>query len=204
MSAALETLNGRAYGAGQYHRVGTQTYTCLLCLILLCFPLSLIWVYMEKILNLMGQDPLISQEAGKLTVWLVPALFGYALLRSLVQYFQAQSLTIPLLITSCFTLIFHIIFCWILVFKFGLANLGAALSISISYWFNAFLLALYMSFSSTCKKTRVRVSMDIFQGMKEFFHLAIPSAFMIWYCFLPFFFPLPFLKIFKRVCFNHI
>ncbi|KAI9169320.1 hypothetical protein LWI28_010668 [Acer negundo] len=179
MSTALETLNGQAYGAEQYRRLGIQTYTALFGLILVCFPLSLIWVYMGKILTLMGQDPLISQEAAKFTIGLVPALFGYAVLQSLVRFFQAQSLTFPLLISACFTLIFHTILCWILVFKSGLANLGAALSISFSYWFNAFLLVLYMNFSSTCEKTRVPVSMDIFQGIGQFFRLAIPSASMI-------------------------
>ncbi|KAK2635312.1 hypothetical protein Ddye_030104 [Dipteronia dyeriana] len=134
---------------------------------------------MGKILTLIGQDPLISQEAGKFTICLVSALFGYAVLQSLIRFFQAQSLTFPLLISACFTLIFHIILCWILVFKSGLANLGAAVSISFSYWFNAFLLVLYMNFSSTCEKTRVPVTMDIFRGIGQFFRLAIPSASMI-------------------------
>ncbi|KAL5763387.1 hypothetical protein ACOSP7_019651 [Xanthoceras sorbifolium] len=186
MSTALETLSGQAYGAEQYQRLGTQTYTALFCLILACFPVSLIWVYMGKILTFLGQDPLISQEAGRFTIGLVPALFGYAVLQSLIPFFQAQSLTFPLLISACCTLVFHLILCWVLVFKSGLANLGAALAISVSYWFNAFSLVLYMYFSPTCEKTRVRVSMDIFGGIGQFFRLAIPSASMIcleWWCF---------------------
>ncbi|KAK1553309.1 hypothetical protein Q3G72_032564 [Acer saccharum] len=34
MSTALETLNGQAYGAEQYQRLGIQTYTALFGLIL--------------------------------------------------------------------------------------------------------------------------------------------------------------------------
>lgn len=180
MSTALETLNGQAYGAQQYHKLGIHTYTALFCLILVCVPLSLVWVYMGRILNFLGQDPLISQEAGKFTTCLVPALFGYAVLQSAVRFFQAQSLINPLLISSCVTFCFHIIFCWVLVFKSRLANLGAAVSIGLSYWLNVFLLILYMKYSSTCAKTLVPVSMEIFRGIGQFFRLAIPSAFMIW------------------------
>ncbi|KAJ0094983.1 hypothetical protein Patl1_15207 [Pistacia atlantica] len=179
MSTALETLNGQAYGAQQYQKLGTQTYTALFCLILVCFPLSLMWVFMEKILIFMGQDALISREAGRFTIWLIPALFGYASLQSLVRLFQAQSLTFPLLVCSCVTLVFHLILCWVLVFKSGFGNLGAALAIGLSYWLNVLLLVLYFSYSSSCETTRVAVSMELFQGVGQFFRLAIPSAFMI-------------------------
>ena len=37
-----------------------------------------------------------------------------------------------------------------------------------------------MKYSSSCEKTCVPVSMEVFQGMGEFFCFAIPSAVMIW------------------------
>ncbi|XP_034700930.1 protein DETOXIFICATION 12-like [Vitis riparia] len=179
MASALETLCGQAYGAKQYSKLGTQTYTAIFSLFLVCLPLSVIWIYMGKLLTFMGQDPLISYEAGKFTMWLVPALFGYATLQPLVRYFQTQSLIMPMLLSSCAALCFHMPLCWVLVFKSGLGNLGAALAISISYWLNAIFLVLYMKYSSACEKTRVPVSMEVFQGMGEFFRFAIPSAVMI-------------------------
>ncbi|XP_075634181.1 protein DETOXIFICATION 14-like isoform X2 [Castanea sativa] len=179
MASALETLCGQAYGAQQYQKIGIQTYTAIFSLILVCFPLSLIWIYMGKLLIFIGQDPLISREAGKFTIWLVPALFAYATLQPLVRYFQTQSLVKPMLISTCAILCFHIPLCWALVFKSGLENLGAALAICISYWLNVILLGLYMNYSPACTKTRVPLSMDLFQGIGEFFRFAIPSAIMI-------------------------
>ncbi|TQD77790.1 hypothetical protein C1H46_036694 [Malus baccata] len=179
MASALETLCGQAYGAEQYQKLGLQTYTAIFSLNLVCLPLSLIWIYMEKLLIFMGQDPVISREAGKFTIWLLPALFAYATLQPLIRYFQTQSLVIPMLISSCATLLFHIPLCWLLVFKSGLNNLGGALAISISYWVNVILLALYMKFSDACSKTRVPISVEIFHGIGEFFRFAIPSAIMI-------------------------
>ncbi|OMO98187.1 Multi antimicrobial extrusion protein [Corchorus capsularis] len=181
MSTAMETLCGQAYGAQQYQKLGILIYTAIFCLILACFPLTLLWLCMPKIFIAIGQDPLISQEAGKFTLWLLPALFAYATLQPLVRFFQVQSLIFPLLVSACATICFHIFICWTLVFKFGLGNFGAALSIGISYWLNVIFLGLYMNYSPACSNTRgVSISMElIFQGMGEFFRFAIPSAFMI-------------------------
>jgi len=180
MSCALETQCGQAYGAKQYRKFGVQVYTAIISLIIACVPLSLLWLNLGKLLSLLGQDPLISQEAGKFAMCMIPALFAYATLQALVRYFLMQSLILPLVISSSVTLGFHVAFCWLLVFKSGLGSLGAAFSIGTSYWLNVIILGLYMKFSADCEKTRVTISMESFAGIGEFFHYAIPSAGMIW------------------------
>ncbi|KAK9934654.1 hypothetical protein M0R45_021790 [Rubus argutus] len=179
MASALETLCGQAYGAEQYEKLGLQTYTAIFSLNLVCLPLSLIWIYMADILIFMGQDPVISREAGKFTIWLLPALFSYATLQPLIRYFQTQSLIMPMLLSSIVTTLLHIPLCWVLVFKSGLDNVGGALAMSISYWLNVIVLGLCMKFSSSCSKTRAPISMELFHGIREFFRFAIPSAVMI-------------------------
>ncbi|XVE84900.1 hypothetical protein DITRI_Ditri17bG0048700 [Diplodiscus trichospermus] len=179
MACALETLCGQAYGAQQYRKLGIHTYTAIFCLILVCIPLSLLWIYMGRLLVFIGQDPLISHEAGKFIRWLIPALFAYATFQPLVRYFQTQSLITPMLICSSASLLFHIPLCWALVFKSGLENIGGALAISISNWLNVIFLALYMWYSPTCTKTRAPITMELFQGIREFFRFAIPSAVMV-------------------------
>ncbi|CAJ2630610.1 unnamed protein product [Trifolium pratense] len=179
MSCALESLCGQAYGAKQYKKFGVQIYTAIISLIIAGVPLSLLWLNLGKILSLLGQDPLISQEAGKFAMCMIPALFAYATLQALVRYFLMQSLILPLVISSSVTLCFHVAFSWLLVFKSGLGCLGAAFSIGTSYWLNVVILGLYMKFSADCEKTRVPISMESFLGIGEFFRYAIPSAGMI-------------------------
>ncbi|CAA2996589.1 DETOXIFICATION 14-like [Olea europaea subsp. europaea] len=179
MSSALETLCGQAYGAQQYQRVGTFTYGAILCLFVACLPVSLLWIYTDKLLILIGQDPSISLEAGKFAIWLIPTLFPYAILQSLVRYLQTQSLILPMLWSSIASLLFHLPLCWAFIFKLNLGNAGAALSIGISYWFNVILLMLFVKYSPTCEKTRVSFSRDVFRTMREFFRFAIPSAVMV-------------------------
>ncbi|XP_019428803.1 PREDICTED: protein DETOXIFICATION 14-like [Lupinus angustifolius] len=178
MSCALETLCGQAYGAHQYKKFGVQIYTGVVSLILACFPISLLLFNLEKLLTLLGQDPLISQEAGNFAGCMIPALFAYAILQALVRFFLMQSLIRPLVISSTVSLFFHIAFCWLLVFKSGLGSIGAAFSIGASYWLNVILLGLYM-FSTDSERIRTPISMEIFYGIGEFFRYAIPSAGMI-------------------------
>ncbi|KAL0731574.1 hypothetical protein Bca4012_027668 [Brassica carinata] len=178
LASALETLCGQANGAKQFEKLGEHTFTGIFSLFIVCIPLSVLWSYMGEILPFIG-DPFVSQEAAKFATWLIPALFAYATLQPLVMFFQAQSLVLPLIMSSMSALCCHVVLCWSLVFKFGLGSLGAAIAISVSYWLNVTLLGLYMTFSSSCSKTRGKISMSVFKGMKEFFRFGIPSASMI-------------------------
>ncbi|KAI9120135.1 hypothetical protein K1719_008783 [Acacia pycnantha] len=179
MASGLETLCGQAYGAKQYKTLGILTYTATFSLLLVCVPLSLVWIYMEKILVFIGQDPLISHEAGKFTTWLVPSLFGFAFLQPLIRYYQMQSLVLPMLISSCTTLILYVPLCWALVFKSGLHSVGAAVAISVWIWTNVIVLSLYMKFSSACALTRAPISVELFKGIGEFLRFAVPSTVMM-------------------------
>ncbi|CAH8252390.1 unnamed protein product [Arabidopsis lyrata] len=179
LSCALDTLSGQAYGAKLYRKLGVQTYTAMFCLALVCLPLSLIWFNMEKLLLILGQDPSIAHEAGRYATWLIPGLFAYAVLQPLTRYFQNQSLIAPLLITSCVVFCIHVPVCWLLVYNSGLGNLGGALAISLSNWLYAIFLGSFMYFSSACSETRAPLSMEIFDGIGEFFKYALPSAAMI-------------------------
>ncbi|XP_020593904.1 protein DETOXIFICATION 14-like [Phalaenopsis equestris] len=179
MASGLDTLCGQAYGAQQYKKVGIHTYRAILSLLIVCLPISLIWIFMGKLLTFVGQDPLISQEAGNYAVWMIPGLFAFAIAQPLMKFLQSQSLILPMLLSSFVTFCVHFPLCWAMVFKIGLGNIGAALSISISYWINVLILVMYIKYSDSCRATRAPVSMEAFRGINEFLRLAIPSAVMI-------------------------
>ncbi|KAL8472646.1 hypothetical protein ACS0TY_029742 [Phlomoides rotata] len=180
MASALETLCGQAYGAEQYKRVGALTSGAILCLFLVCLPLYLLFISTEKLLLITGQDHVISAEAGKFAIQLVPTLLPYAILQCLVRYLQSQSLIFPMVWSSLASLCLQLPLCWALIFKFNLGNSGAALSIGISYWFNVLLLLLYVTYSPACRRTCWPFTIaDVLVSMRDFFHLAIPSAAMV-------------------------
>ncbi|XP_061338301.1 protein DETOXIFICATION 14-like [Gastrolobium bilobum] len=186
LAGGLETLCGQAFGAEQYEKFGLYTYTAVISLTMVSAPISVLWIFLDKVLILLGQDPTISLEARKYAIWLIPALFGSAILKPLTRFFQTQSLIFPLLLSSSLVLCFHIVTCWSLVFKLGLGHVGAAIAFSLSTWFNAILLLSFVKYSSACEKTRIPFSKKAFHSIGEFFRFAVPSAAMIclkwWAC----------------------
>lgn len=180
LSTGLETLCGQAYGAEQYKKLGIYTYTSIISLTIVCLPITLIWIFSDKLLILMGQDHSISHVAQNYSIFIIPNLFCFGIVQSLIRYFQTQSLILPMLYSSIATLCLHIPLCWTLVFKFKLKTIGAALAIDVSSLLNVILLGIYMKFSSACKKTRAGFSMEVFSCAKDFFRFGVPSAMMVW------------------------
>lgn len=177
---ALETLCGQAYGAKQYEKIGTYTYAAIASNIPICVLISILWIYIEKLLISLGQDPDISRVAGSYALWLIPALFAHAIVIPLTRFLLAQGLVLPLLYSTLTTLLFHIPVCWALVFLFSLESNGAAMAIGVSFWFYAVILSCYVKFSSSCEKTRVFVPSDFVSCVMQFFHYGVPSAAMTW------------------------
>ena len=180
MGSALETLCGQAFGAKQYHMLGVHTQRAMLVLLGMSIPLSVIWFYTANILIAVGQNDEISKEAGTFNRWMIPSLFAYGLLQCLNRFLQTQNIVFPMMFCSGFTALFHILICWIMVFKSGLGSKGAALAIAISYWVNVFTLSLYVKFSPSCAKTWTGFSKEALQNIPFFLRLAIPSAVMVW------------------------
>ncbi|GLT35050.1 hypothetical protein SLA2020_095340 [Shorea laevis] len=179
MGSALETLCGQAYGAKQYNMLGIYTQRAMLTLLALSIPLAIIWFFTSTILISLGQDHEISILAGLYNCWMIPSLFAYGLLQCLNRFLQTQNNVFSMMFCSGITALLHILFCWALVFEFGLGIKGAALAISISNWFNVLFLAIYIKFSPSCKNTWRGFTREAFHDLVSFIKLAIPSAIMI-------------------------
>ncbi|XP_010528510.1 PREDICTED: protein DETOXIFICATION 9-like isoform X2 [Tarenaya hassleriana] len=179
LSGALETLCGQAFGAKQHQKLGSYTFTSIVSLLIVCFPVSLLWIFIKKILLSFHQDPQVSEIASVYCLWLIPALFGYSVLQSLVRYLQSQRLIFPMVLSSLTALCIHIPVCWVLVYSLGFGAKGAAISISLSHCLNAVSLWVFAKRSRACEETRIQISKEAFGHMKAFFKLAVPSALMI-------------------------
>ena len=160
--------------------LGIHMQRAMLVLLLASIPLACIWANAGQILVFLGQDHEISAEAGSYARVMIPMIFAYALLQCQVRFLQAQNNVVPMVLITGFTTLLHLLVCWLLVFKSGLGNKGAALANAISYWINALLLEIYIQTSPSCKKTWTGFSREALQDVTKFLRLAIPSATMIW------------------------
>ena len=76
MAGGMETLCGQAFGAKQYQKLGTCTYSAIISLTLICLPVCVLWIFMDKFLSLVGQDPLIFGLSRSLGVLQLCSPFG--------------------------------------------------------------------------------------------------------------------------------
>ncbi|WVZ58769.1 hypothetical protein U9M48_009001 [Paspalum notatum var. saurae] len=179
MASALDTLCGQAFGARQYGRLGIYKQRAMLVLALTCVLIAAVWANAGKILVLIGQDPDIAAEAGAYSRWLIPCLVPFVPLVCHIRFLQAQSIVVPVMVSSGATALSHVLVCWALVFKAGMGSKGAALSSAISYTINLTMLALYVRLSSACRRTWTGFSTEAFRELLRFTELAIPSAMMV-------------------------
>ncbi|CAN1313244.1 Protein DETOXIFICATION 16 [Linum perenne] len=182
MGSALETLCGQSYGAKQYSTIGIHLQRSLIVLLLAGIPLSVASFYAGKILLFLGQDPEISISAGSYAKFVIPSIFGYAILESHVKFLQSQNNVLPVAATTGFATLLHVVVCWALVFKSGLGNRGAAMANGVAYWINGVSLFVYVRVSRSCKSSWTGWSMEAFQGIPGFVRLAVPSAVMLSFC----------------------
>ncbi|CAM0950088.1 unnamed protein product [Alopecurus aequalis] len=179
LASGLETLCGQAYGAEQYHKLSLYTYRSIIVLLFVSVPIAILWAFIPEVLPLIGQEPQIANEAGKYALWLIPGLFAFSVAQCFSKFLQCQSLIFPMVLSSLITLSVFIPLCWFMVYKIGMGNAGAALSVSICDWIEVTVLGLYIKFSPSCEKTRAPLSWEAFREIGSFMHLAIPSALMI-------------------------
>ncbi|XP_048330326.2 protein DETOXIFICATION 16-like [Ziziphus jujuba] len=179
LASGLDTLCGQSFGAKQYQMLGIHIQRAMLVLSVVSVFLSIICLNTKPILIAMHQDHEISEEAGQYALFMIPSIFSYGLLQCLVRFLQTQNIVFPMMICSGITALFHMLLCWVLVFKSKLGSRGAALANSISYWINVLLMALYIKFSSSCVKTWTGFSKAALHKIPTFLKISIPSALML-------------------------
>uniref|UniRef100_A0A453LP57 Protein DETOXIFICATION n=3 Tax=Aegilops tauschii subsp. strangulata TaxID=200361 RepID=A0A453LP57_AEGTS len=158
MASSLETLCGQAFGARQYHLLGIYKQRAVLVLTLVSAVVAVVWAYTGQILLLFGQDPEIAMGAGSYIRWMIPALFVYGPLECHVRFLQTQNIVLPVMASSGVTALSHVLVCWLLVYRLGLGNKGAALANGISYLANVSILALYIVQEHLDRPLKGRVS----------------------------------------------
>ncbi|KAL5215900.1 hypothetical protein ABZP36_007301 [Zizania latifolia] len=179
MASSLDTLCGQAFGAEQHSLLGIYKQRAILVLTLVSVMVAVIWAFAGEIFLLFGQDPEIAMGAGSFIRWMIPALFVYGPLLCHVRFLQTQNVVLPVMISSGMTAINHVLVCWLLVYKAGMGNKGAALANAVSYLTDVSILALYIRVSPACKATWTGFSTEAFRDTVSFMRLAVPSALMV-------------------------
>jgi MATE family multidrug resistance protein len=179
MGSALETLCGQAYGAGQHDMLGIYMQRSWVILMSTAVILSMLYIFAEKLLRLIGQTEAISEAAGVFAIWMIPQLFAYAMNFPIAKFLQSQSKIMVMAVIAAVVLVLHTVFSWLLMLKLGWGLVGAALVLNTSWWIIVVAQLVYI-FSGTCGRAWSGFSWKAFQNLWGFVKLSLASAVMLW------------------------
>lgn len=180
MGGALDTFCGQSYGVEDYRMVGVHMQSGAMALLLVSLPIAALWANTGKILRLIGQPAAIATQAEHYTRFLIPAIFGYSIQTCHMKFLQSQRIVRPVMLFSAITFVGHCFWSYLLVFKSGLGNNGAAVGLVITVWFNTIMLIAFVRLSPSCKRSLVGISWEAVRRIPSFLRLAFPSAIMLW------------------------
>ncbi|XP_031253753.1 protein DETOXIFICATION 18-like [Pistacia vera] len=179
LSGALETLCGQAFGAKQYRLLGIYLQASTIISFFFSLIISIVWLYTESILILLHQDHNVSKQASLYIKYLIPGLFAYGFLQSILRFLQTQSVVWPLVFFSALPAGIHFGVCYALVHCTSLGYKGAALATSVSLWISVLLLSIYVLVAKKFEHTWEGFSLESFNFIWTTLKLALPSAAMV-------------------------
>nr|QBM10920.1 multidrug and toxic compound extrusion protein [Fagopyrum tataricum] len=185
MASAVQTVCGQAYGAKKYASMGIICQRAIILHTGASVLLTILYWYSGAFLKLIGQSESISSQGQIFARGLIPQLYAFAICCPLQRFLQAQNIVNPLAYMSVAVFLLHILLTWLVVYVWSFGLLGAALTLSFSWWLLVILNSAYILFSPACKETWTGFSFKAFRGIWPYFKLTVASAIMlcleIWY-----------------------
>ncbi|XP_020271146.1 protein DETOXIFICATION 41 [Asparagus officinalis] len=185
MASALQTVCGQAYGAKKYSEMGIFCQRALILQFISALTLSALYWYSGPFLQLIGQSESVSSKAQIYARGLIPQLVAFSLYCPLQRFLQAQNIVVPMAFMSLGVFLLHLVLCWMAVFVLNCGLLGAALTLSFSWWVLVVVTTVYILLSPECEESWAGFSAKAFRGLWPYFKLTVASAVMlvleIWY-----------------------
>jgi len=176
---ALDTQAAHVWGMGKRKRLGVLTQRAILVLLVYCIPTSVLWLFADKILILLGQDPEISRMTRTFVLWMIPGLFPAMLYEAIRRHLQAMNIVLPVTVVVLLSIPIETAFLFVCIDAFELGIAGCAIAVSLIYIVQAIMLLAYV----VGRRHVLGVSWPgftrkAFHGWWRFLKLAIPSALM--------------------------
>ncbi|KAK7841384.1 protein detoxification 41 [Quercus suber] len=185
MASAVQTVCGQAYGAKKLAAMGIICQKAIILHLGAAVLLTFIYWFSGPLLVAMGQSASIAEEGEVFARGLIPQLYAFAISCPMQRFLQAQNIVNPLAYMSVGVFILHCILSWLAVYVLDYGLLGAALTLSLSWWILVLVNGLYILLSPSCKETWTGFSTKAFKGLWPYFKLTVASAVMlcleIWY-----------------------
>ncbi|RVW85931.1 Protein detoxification 41 [Vitis vinifera] len=185
MASAVQTVCGQAYGAKKYKAMGIICQRAIILHLGAAVLLTFLYWFSGPFLRAIGQSDSISAQGQIFARGLILQLYAFAISCPMQRFLQAQNIVNPLAYMAVGVFFLHVLLTWLVVYVLDYGLLGAALTLSFSWWILVVVIALYILLSPSCKETWTGFSSKAFKGMWPYFKLTVASAVMlcleIWY-----------------------
>ncbi|XP_010524117.1 PREDICTED: protein DETOXIFICATION 41 [Tarenaya hassleriana] len=185
MASAVQTVCGQAYGARQYSSMGIICQRAIVLHVAAAMLLTVLYWYSGPVLRAIGQSDDIAREGQVFARGMIPQIYAFALSCPMQRFLQAQNIVNPLAYMALGVFLLHTLLSYLVVYVLGFGLVGAALTLSFSWWVLVFANGLYIVFSPNCRETWTGLSVRAFRGIWPYFKLTVASAVMlcleIWY-----------------------
>ncbi|XP_017605827.1 protein DETOXIFICATION 53-like [Gossypium arboreum] len=152
LATGMEPICCQAFGAKKW-TVLSETFKQTLCLLFLgAIPIIVLWLNMEPILLLIGQDKTITSVAKVFLTYSIPELLAQTLLSPLRIFLRAQSLNLPFTISATWAMILHLPINYFLTIYLDLGVKGVALASACNTLNINLALLVYLFFTETAIK----------------------------------------------------
>ncbi|KAM7507098.1 hypothetical protein LguiA_017551 [Lonicera macranthoides] len=177
LAMGMDSISSQAYGAKQWPLMSQTLHRTIAILLSICVPISVLWLKIEPLLLLFGQDPTISSIASIYLAFSLPDLIFQALINPLKIYLRAQSITLPLMLAAAFSLSLHAPINYLLVYKLNLGIRGVAMAAAITDLNLLICILIYLCFSGINVKSFQEWSLfQCFTEWRSILCLALPSC----------------------------
>ncbi|KAH8871168.1 Multidrug and toxin extrusion protein 1 [Schistosoma japonicum] len=179
-SSACDTLFSQAYGSGNRKLMGKllQRALCVVCLMysgLVCIHLNI-----EKLLLLLGQDPLIASLSSEYITYFLPGLGFDFLFLTFGRYLQTQNIVQPMVYAALTGTVLNIFTQYYFVIQWNYGIRTSALCLSLSFGCMLFCELGYIIASKIYKETWSGFNLySAFSNWGVFFKLGIPGVLMV-------------------------
>ncbi|KAJ1833126.1 ethionine resistance protein [Coemansia sp. RSA 2706] len=178
-ASAMDTFCSSAYTASTDKTlVGLHFQRGVVAVVLHLIPVSVIFLNMESMMLLLGQDADVAALCGEYMRVFLPGVLPWALYECTKRYLQAQGImrASTIVILVCAPLHWLNSYLLILSPSFGLGYIGAPLNLTITFWL--MFLGIWV-YAMTCRQAREcwgGWTRECLRGLGAFYKLGIPAV----------------------------
>ncbi|KAH6836101.1 MATE efflux family protein [Perilla frutescens var. hirtella] len=143
LASGLEPVCSQAYGCKNWELLSISLHRMIFILLLAIIPISLLWINLESIMLMLGQDRDITKMAATYCIYSLPDLLTNTLLQPMRVYLRSQGVTKPQMWCTLLAVVFHVPLNYVFVVVMGWGVPGVAIASVIT---NLHMMVLMMGY----------------------------------------------------------